>query len=175
MSVPTSERLRFRCWLESDLPLARLLWDDANVTARIGTVDAAARLALEMRHQRELGFQYWPMFDRGGDGDGPAAFVGCGGLRPRAPERRTYELGFHLRPAFWGQGLATEAARAVVRWAFDKLEARELFAGHHPENAASRRVLLKIGFRYTGDEFFPPTGLMHPGYSLTPGAPAPAP
>ena len=166
--VPSSERLRFRRWREDDLPLARLLWDDRDVTARIGAVDAAARLELERTHDREHGVQYWPMFERASDADTESAFVGCAGLKPRDPERHVFELGFHLRPAHWGKGFATEAARAVVRFAFAEAGARELFAGHHPENAASRGVLLKIGFRYTGDELFPPTGLMHPSYSLVP-------
>lgn len=133
-----------------------LLWDDRDVTARIGAVDAAARLALEMKHAA-LGFQYWPMFS-GTD------FVGCAGLKPR--EEKVLELGFHLRPPFWGKGFATEAARAVVRFAFEVLEVDALFAGHHPENTPSRGVLLKLGFQYIGDELFPPTGLMHPGYLL---------
>jgi len=41
-----------------------------------------------------------------------------------------------------------------------------LFAGHHPENHASRRILSKLGFRLTHEEFYPPTGLLHPSYLL---------
>ena len=94
------------------------------------------------------------------------SFVGCAGLRPRDPARKIYELGFHLCVAAWGAGYATEAARAVLDLAFGALGATELFAGHHPKNAASRRVLAKVGFVHTHDELYPPTGLLHPSYRL---------
>lgn len=94
------------------------------------------------------------------------AHLGCCGLRPYRLEDGIYELGFHLRPEHWGQGYATEAARAVIDHAFDTLHARALFAGHHPGNVASRRLLEKLGFRYTHDEFYAPTGLEHPSYLL---------
>ncbi len=42
-----------------------------------------------------------------------------------------------------------------------------LMAGHHPKNASSQRVLEKLGFRYTHDELYPPTGLQHRSYLLT--------
>jgi hypothetical protein len=43
---------------------------------------------------------------------------------------------------------------------------RALFAGHNPANQASRELLARLGFRYTHDELYPPTGLMHPSYRL---------
>ena len=54
-----------------------------------------------------------------------------------------------------------------MRYAFDRLVATELSAGHHPANVASRSVLEKLGFRYTHDQLYPPTGLQHPTYRLT--------
>jgi RimJ/RimL family protein N-acetyltransferase len=88
------------------------------------------------------------------------------GFRPYGKQERVYELGFHFRRAFWGQGLAAEAARAVISYGFGTLGAEALFAGHHPLNEASRRVLLKLGFIYAGTELYQPTGLMHPNYWL---------
>jgi RimJ/RimL family protein N-acetyltransferase len=76
------------------------------------------------------------------------------------------ELGFHLRPAFWGQGLAPEAARGIIDYAFTEVGVKALFAGHHPLNEASRRVLLKVGFVYTGMELYPPSGMVEPTYLL---------
>jgi RimJ/RimL family protein N-acetyltransferase len=49
------------------------------------------------------------------------------------------------------------------------LAASALFAGHHPANRSSRDLLLKLGFRYTHDEYYAPTGLQHPSYLLRPG------
>lgn len=95
-------------------------------------------------------------------------FAGCCGLRPYKTEELIYELGFHLRPRYWGKGLASEAGQAVISHAFDALGARGLFAGHHPENEASRRVLEKLNFRFTHRELYAPTGEFHSSYILEP-------
>jgi RimJ/RimL family protein N-acetyltransferase len=108
--------------------------------------------------------QYWPIFLLEGD-----RHVGCAGLRPYRLEEQIYEMGFHLLPAYWGRGLAEEAARAAAAFAFETLGAMALFAGHHPANGASRHVLTKLGFRFTHEEFYRPTGLMHPSYLLRRG------
>jgi RimJ/RimL family protein N-acetyltransferase len=54
-----------------------------------------------------------------------------------------------------------------MRYAFERLEVTGLFAGHNPKNKASRHMLGKLGFRYTHDELYGPTGLEHPCYLLT--------
>lgn len=158
----TSQRLGFRPWEEHDLPLAQQLWGDPRVTALIAGAMTAAqvaeRLQREIAQQNEFGVQYWPIFWLDG-----GEFVGCCGLRPY---REIFELGFHVRPEFWGRGLAEEAGRAVIGYAFEKLQQAELFAGHHPQNGASRRVLEKLGFVSVGEELYPPTGMMHPSYIL---------
>jgi RimJ/RimL family protein N-acetyltransferase len=164
-----SSRLVVRHWAEADLPLAEALWGDPAVTRWIGGPLAAAavraRLERELATQREFGVQYWPLFLRSGAGQ-CGSHLGCCGLRPYRPEAGIYELGFHLRPEYWGHGYATEAARVVIAYAFDVLGAASLFAGHHPGNAASGRLLAKLGFRYTHAEFYAPTGLEHPSYTL---------
>jgi RimJ/RimL family protein N-acetyltransferase len=162
--LPT-ERLLFRTWTDADLPLALALWGDIRVTKLIGGPfdDAAVkkRLDRELEHQRLHGFQYWPIFLRQG-----GAHAGCAGLKPYDLARGIIETGFQLHPDHFGHGLATEAARAVVAYAFEVVGAKAIFAGHHPENHASRRVLEKLGLRYTHDELYPPTGLMHRSYRL---------
>lgn len=158
-------RLGFSRWAPGDLPLAMALWGDPEVTRLIGgpfsREQVEGRLKNEIALQETHGVQYWPLFLLS-DGQ----FVGCCGLRPYKPEDSVYELGFHLRPGHWGQGLAEEAARATIAFAFDVLRARGLFAGHHPENHASRRVLEKLGFYFTHEELYPPTGRMHRAYFL---------
>jgi RimJ/RimL family protein N-acetyltransferase len=161
----TSARLGFRTWREDDLDLATALWGNADVMRHIGGVQPreaiAARLAREIATQAEAGIQYWPIFLLDG-----GAHVGCCGLRPYRPEQRTHELGFHVLPAYWRQGYAEEAALAVVDHAFFDLGVWGLFAGHNPQNAASRRLLEKLGFRYTHSELYPPTRDIHPCYRL---------
>jgi ribosomal-protein-alanine N-acetyltransferase len=159
-------RLAFGTWSAEDIGLATALWGDAQVTRLIGgPFDqrwVEDRLALEIANQARFGFAYWPVF-RLGDG----AHVGCAGLRPFPDRADTLELGFHLRPEHWGLGYATEVGRAVIAHAFSTTGAQRLVAGHHPHNDASRRVLLRVGFRHTGDVRYVPTGLDHPTYELT--------
>lgn len=165
MRPADTTRLTFRSWSEADEPLAMALWGDPRVTALIdarGALDAEAvrrKLRAEIDRERRHGLQYWPIFLRS-----TLAHVGCCGLRPYQPD--VPELGFHLLPEHWGQGYATEAARAVIDHAFTRLGAAALFAGHHPRNETSRRTLLKLGFRFTHDEPYPATGLRHPSYRL---------
>jgi len=60
------------------------------------------------------------------------------------------ELGYWIAPALQGQGLMTEAAHAVVRWGFETLGLHKINVGCFADNAASRRVIEKVGFRYVG-------------------------
>jgi len=160
-----SARLGFREWTEGDLPLATQLWGDPEATARIGGPFTRemirARLEKEIAQGREFGLQYWPVFLLEGN-----EFAGCAGVRPYKMEERVLELGAHLRRKFWGQGMATEATRAAIDYAFATLGAEALFAGHHPQNDSSKKLLNKLGFARTHEELYPPTGLMHPSYLL---------
>ena len=62
------------------------------------------------------------------------------------------ELGYWLGVAHWGEGYATEAARAVIDYGFEEFGSAELRAGARVVNPASRRVLEKCGFQWTGVE-----------------------
>jgi RimJ/RimL family protein N-acetyltransferase len=62
------------------------------------------------------------------------------------------EIGYWLGVPYWGQGYATEAARAVIDYAFEEFGSTELRAGARVVNPASRRVLEKCGFQWTGVE-----------------------
>jgi ribosomal-protein-alanine N-acetyltransferase len=159
-----TDRIGFSLWSMDDLDLALMLWGNADVTAWIGgpfdSDYVAARLGLEIETMSSSGVQYWPVFSLQDD-----ELAGCAGLRPRDGEH-VFEMGIHLLPAYWGRGFAQEAAGAVIGHAFRELGARGLFAGHHPENVASERLIKKLGFRFAGEEFYEPTGLKHPFYLL---------
>lgn len=60
------------------------------------------------------------------------------------------ELGYILHPALWGKGIATEAARAAIRYGFERMNLHSIEAQIDPENEASRGLLLKIGFVQEG-------------------------
>ncbi|NJN58413.1 MAG: GNAT family N-acetyltransferase [Leptolyngbyaceae cyanobacterium SL_5_9] len=58
------------------------------------------------------------------------------------------ELTYAINPFYWQQGLATEAARAVLHWGFDALKLKRIVAVAGPDNVASRRVMQKLGMKY---------------------------
>lgn len=60
------------------------------------------------------------------------------------------ELGYHIERSQWGEGYATEAAAALVRWCFERAKLHRLEAVTSEGNAASSRVLEKLGFRKEG-------------------------
>jgi len=70
----------------------------------------------------------------------------CGVMQQEA----TPELGYWLGVKYWGKGYATEALHAVIDYAFADLAHKALQAGARVTNPASRRVLEKCGFQWTG-------------------------
>jgi len=100
------------------------------------------RLAAFEWQRRKRGYAPWAIIARV---DG--RLVGWGGiyLDPFEP-RWGPELGYSFHPAAWGQGFATELARASLEWADRVLGLPEVSVFAHPDNAASRRVLDKVGF-----------------------------
>lgn len=63
---------------------------------------------------------------------------------------RLPDFGFMIHPDHWGRGLATEASAAFIAYAFSQTAATELRADVDPRNAASLKVLRKLGFVETG-------------------------
>ena len=64
------------------------------------------------------------------------------------------EVLYALRQAHWGQGIATEAARASARFGFEYANLTSLIALAVPENIASRRVMEHLGFQYEKDAHY---------------------
>ncbi|RDC64449.1 GNAT family N-acetyltransferase [Adhaeribacter pallidiroseus] len=58
-----------------------------------------------------------------------------------------YDLGYRFLPKYWGQGYATQAARASLNYGFTKLHPKEIFAMTDTRNLAFRKILEKVGFR----------------------------
>lgn len=160
-----TERLAFGCWSAEDFPAARELWGDSQVTQFFGgpfsDEEIAERLRKEIGRKEAHGFQYWPIYLQSDN-----EHVGCCGLRPYRSAENIHELGFHLRPKYWGQELAVEAARAIIAFSFANIGARGLSAGHHPANLVSKKVIEKLGFRYSHSEFFEALGIDIPYYLL---------
>lgn len=82
-------------------------------------------------------------------------FQGWFHLRPSVADSDVLELGYRLRRAAWGRGLATEGARALIAHAFERLRWPAVDACAHPENAASIHVMVKCGMRRVGTFIHP--------------------
>ncbi len=75
----------------------------------------------------------------------PIGMVGVDWREPDAPE-----LGYWLGVAHWGHGFATEAARAVIDFTFEEFAVEHLVSGARVANPASRNILEKCGFQWSG-------------------------
>ena len=77
----------------------------------------------------------------------PIGMVGIDWREPEMPE-----LGYWLGVEYWGQGFATEAARAVIDFTFEEFDAEQLISGARVANPTSRNILEKCGFQWSGVE-----------------------
>jgi len=76
--------------------------------------------------------------------------IGVVGVDWRKPE--TPELGYWLGVEHWGQGFGTEAARAMIDFTFEEFDIEQLISGARVANPASRNILEKCGFQWSGVE-----------------------
>jgi len=108
--------------------------------------DAEWSRRLHERSDPVRGLGYWV-------GSHGGAFVGWWGLGACGWDATTANLGYRLRRADWGHGLATEGAQTLLRHAFATVGLSSVWAATAPANAASQRVLVKLSMRYTGIEY----------------------
>ncbi|MEV0004074.1 GNAT family protein [Micromonospora sp. NPDC050980] len=155
MSLPTptlrTARLRLRPVADSDADDLFALHSSARVLRYWDSPpwrdpERAARFVAACRRMAEEGTGARVTVDRLCDG----AFLGWCGLVRWNPEYRSASLGYCFDDAAWGQGYATEAARALLGWAFDTLDLNRVQAETDTRNLASARVLEKLGFLREG-------------------------
>lgn len=141
-------RLRLRRWRESDRTAFAAILADPEVMRDLGgPVDRAAADAKLDR--------YAEAFERAGVGrlavesrDGLLlGYAGVMPLEPGHPAGAAHDIGWRLRRDAWGRGLATEAARAALQDAFDRLRLPEVIAFTAPENLRSQAVMARLGMR----------------------------
>jgi RimJ/RimL family protein N-acetyltransferase len=106
--------------------------------------DAQSSLERQMRHQERYGFALWVVEQRQ-----TGEVIGVAGLRHLAdgPE---VEVGYRFLERRWGNGYATEAARAAIDFGFDEIGLERIVAVTRPDNRASRRVMEKCGLSFVG-------------------------
>lgn len=76
-----------------------------------------------------------------------AHVIGAINVRPQLADRRA-AMGYGIAPAHWGRGIMTEAARAVVDWAFANLEVDRVFATADADNIGSWSVMRHLGMQH---------------------------
>ena len=81
-------------------------------------------------------------------------FIGVCFLKPSEYDHNSIELGYRFHFKYWGAGMATEVAKAIVAYGLHQLGLQEINAVTHPENMASQRVLNKAGFVQHGEVFW---------------------
>lgn len=134
----TTPRLRLRPWRPSDLEALHRVWSDPRTIWWGPHTTLDQTRSLLARLEAEGG--WWAVEHRG-------EVVGNVFLRPSRREAGALELGYHLHGDWWGQGLATEAAAALLATA----PGQPVEAPVVRENARSRRVLEKLGFTLAGE------------------------
>jgi RimJ/RimL family protein N-acetyltransferase len=155
--------------LWTDRDVRRWLWDDVVIPEASARDVVRESLATFAAH----GFGQWVVAERE-----DAPLLGCAGLRP-FDSGREIELLYALHPSRWGEGLATEAAHAVLEHGFRQLGLARLAARVDTPNRSSARVLERLGMRFEGERLVQGRPTLH--YALAreaflspPPPPAPA-
>lgn len=145
MTEITTPHLRLRPLTADDAPeIARLAgdWDIARMTALIPhpytLADAQSFIA------SAAGSDHTFAIERDG------VLVGCCGARSVSDS--TYEIGYWVGKPYWGHGIATEAAQALLAYLRALEPGCVIAISHMAENEASARVIRKLGFRRTGEK-----------------------
>lgn len=140
-------RLILRLWRESDLAPFAALNADPTVMRFMRSVltrdESDAYVQRAEQHLAEHGFGTWAV-----EALGVAPFIGAVGLshvRFEASFTPAVEVAWRLDRRFWGQGYATEAARAAMQDGFTRVGLKEIVAITRPANILSQRVMRRLG------------------------------
>jgi RimJ/RimL family protein N-acetyltransferase len=158
-----TERLRLRPATLDDLEAWHAISLDAE-RAWFGEEQSSlddSRASLERRiaqHERH-GYSLWAV-----ELKTSGRVIGVAGL-VHLQDGPEIEVGYRFRETHWGNGYATEAARAAIAFGFDELQLERIVAVTLPDNRASRRVLEKCGLTFLGRTFV--YGHPHVKYAIT--------
>ena len=141
-----TERLLLRRFRPDDLDELAKLFADPDVMRYVGNGQPIDRNEAEralrsiINHWERHGFGRWAVVDKQSN-----EFIGFGGLRSLFD---TPEVVYHFSKENWGKGLATELARASLRFGFEDRGFDRIVAVAKPENRASIHVMQKLGMRF---------------------------
>jgi RimJ/RimL family protein N-acetyltransferase len=153
---PEDEEALFHLW--NDPQVRRYLFDDQTVPREV----VREQIALSQQDFRERGFGEFALSLK----ERPGELIGFSGLR-RIDGGQEVEVLYGLLPGFWGRGLATEAAAAVLRFGFEQAGLEEILAGADFANAASVRCMERLGMAPAGERRVGPQQLPATYYRLT--------
>jgi RimJ/RimL family protein N-acetyltransferase len=146
--VILSDRLRLRGWRDSDRDAFAALNADPEVSRDLGgplaRAESDAKLDRYMATFEQVGFCRWLLEDPN------EQFLGYAGVMPSRfghPLGPHFDIGWRLiRPA-WGRGYATEAAKASLRDAFERVRLKEVLAYTSADNVRSQAVIGRLNMR----------------------------
>jgi len=143
-----SERLLFRKILLSDAKDIFLIRSDDDVmrfmdVLKHHSVSDSEKLidSMEESYTGETGI-CWAMIEKRSK-----TFIGYIGFIRMTPEHCRAEIGYALKPEFWGKGFMYETISRLVKWGFEVMNLHSIEANVNPDNEKSKRVLEKIGFK----------------------------
>jgi len=145
----TTPRLILRALSESDAVSLHRVWNDTDVTRYFPNTTPPSQenvqqvILRQLQHWKEYGYGWWAVELRAGN-----EMAGWCGLQ-YLPETDEAEVAYLLGKAFWGKGLATEGARASLRYGFDVVGLKSIVAIADTKNRASQRVAEKLGMAFT--------------------------
>ena len=157
VTIPTitTARLTLRPFTPDDLDAMYEILNQEGVLRYFPPADPPTRDRVEgmirrlLGHWEERGYGLWAV-----EAEADGALMGRCGLQ-YLPDTDEVEVDFILGRPFWGQGFATEAARASVRYGFEELGIESIAGIAHVENHGSQRVLEKLGMdRVEQKDFF---------------------
>lgn len=145
----TTERLILRAFRFEDKQGLFELDSDPKVHKYLGNhpiseINECVSDIKQVRQQyKDNGLGRWIILDKN-TGD----LIGWSGLKleKHIREFHYYDLGYRIKPKYWGKGIATESAIASLKYGFKQMNLEKICAAAHKENIASNKVLEKVGF-----------------------------
>jgi [ribosomal protein S5]-alanine N-acetyltransferase len=156
MNIPTltTPRLILRPWTLQDVNALFTLLQEDNLLRYFPRPTpppiekVEKHITHHLSHWEERGYGHWAVVTRV-----EQKLIGWNGLE-FLPETSETEVAYLLSKSFWGQGLATEAAQAALKFGFEHAGLEKIIGLVHPENIASRRVLEKCGLRLIDQKIY---------------------
>jgi len=153
-TILETERLILRRITHDDLDDLLQTWGDAETMRlfpkSLNRQEMGEWIDRNLKRYEDFGHGLWAAILKDGQ-----QFVGdCGLVVQEVDGAQELEVGYHFNKNFWGQGLAAEAARGCMNYAFNRMNARRIISMIRPENLSSRRVAERNGLKIEKEIFW---------------------